>query len=275
MIKAGVAPLDATDALCRAAGMSVTVVELLAKCGVNIAALRTNDGGTACHIAAKRGDDVDVFEHLINVAKVNIFAKDLVSGFTCTFLCAKLGRHKALRFLIDAGANLDATDDHGASALVAASTATNVDCVTLLLAAGVNVDAKDRIGRTACHFLLAGMTANRAVPARKTLVALLAAGADLDTLDDSGMTPRHFAVRVGALAVPPNDDEINAARHLIVTTSLELVRKRALQVCIGLHALELDALQMCEILIHACGRAAQVIPFHLWWRIATTVKHFH
>jgi hypothetical protein len=53
------------------------------------------------------------------------------------------------------------------------------------------------------------------------------------------------------------------------------VRQRALQVCVGLQSLGLDALQMCEIAQHSCGHVAHLIAFHQWWTIATTVKHFH
>jgi hypothetical protein len=36
----------------------------------------------------------------------------------------------------------------------------------------------------------------------------------------------------------------------------------------NLQSLKLDALQMCEIL-----QRARLIPFHIWWATATTVKH--
>jgi hypothetical protein len=62
--------------------------------------------------------------------------------------------------------------------------------------------------------------------------------------------------------------------RLIARTRLDFVRQRALQVCVGLQSLRLDALQMCEILQRSCGHVARLIPFHLWWKIATTVKHF-
>ena len=68
--------------------------------------------------------------------------------------------------------------------------------------------------------------------------------------------------------------EFDIERREIAKTRLDFVRERALQVCIGLHSRGLDALQMCEILMYACGTLASVIPFHHWWTIATTVKHF-
>jgi hypothetical protein len=57
---------------------------------------------------------------------------------------------------------------------------------------------------------------------------------------------------------------------------LDIVRKRAFQVCVGLQPLGLDALQMCEVrvLAQSCGPAGPLVPFHQWWKFATTVKHF-
>jgi hypothetical protein len=99
---------------------------------------------------------------------------------------------------------------------------------------------------------------------------LLAAGADLDAADD-GETARQVLARRGWTIDP---DEVEAARRDIAKARIDFVRDRALQVCIGLQSLRIDALQMCEILQFACGRVAPLIPFHIWWKIATTVKHF-
>ena len=100
---------------------------------------------------------------------------------------------------------------------------------------------------------------------------LLSSGADLDATNQIGGTARQFlfdrSVRVDLAAVA-------AARRDIVKLRLDFVRHRALIVCIGLQSMELDALQMCEIMLHSCGRVAPLVAFHHWWAIATTVKHF-
>jgi hypothetical protein len=67
---------------------------------------------------------------------------------------------------------------------------------------------------------------------------------------------------------------VETMRGKIAMMRLDFVRNRAIEVCIGIQPLQLDALQMCEILVHACGPLAPVISFHHWWAIATTVKHF-
>jgi hypothetical protein len=116
--------------------------------------------------------------------------------------------------------------------------------------------------RTLCHAILA-------MPEYVMLsivYAAVAAGADLDIVDGKGISARQLLelhqLTVGA-------DRIELARRDIAKTRLNFVRYRALQICIGLQSRGLDALQMSEILLHACG------PIHQWWKIATTVKHFH
>jgi hypothetical protein len=101
------------------------------------------------------------------------------------------------------------------------------------------------------------------------LNCFVAADADLDAMDNHGITVRQLLARWAIV-------DVESARRRIAKIRLDLVRNRAMQVCIGLQSLGLDALQMCEILQHACcrGRLAQLIPFHIWWKIATTVKHF-
>jgi hypothetical protein len=98
-------------------------------------------------------------------------------------------------------------------------------------------------------------------------------GGDLDQPDNKGETPRMIAIREdGAM---PTADEINAARRRIAKTRLNLVRERAFQICLGLHPLNISALQLCEILMHSFGALGSLILFHQWWTIAVKVKHFH
>jgi hypothetical protein len=81
---------------------------------------------------------------------------------------------------------------------------------------------------------------------------------------------RCWLIMVGPLFLT----QVEAARREIAKARLDFVRHRALELCIGLQSLRIDAFQMCEILRFACGAVAQLIPFHIWWKIATTVKHF-
>jgi hypothetical protein len=110
---------------------------------------------------------------------------------------------------------------------------------------------------------------------RPIVNVMLAAGADLDAADRNGETATTAALRHQmTFDDAEHSEEVEAARREIVKVRLDFVRHRAWQVCVGLQSRELDALQMCEILLHACGPVAPMIAFHHWWKIATIVKHF-
>jgi hypothetical protein len=104
------------------------------------------------------------------------------------------------------------------------------------------------------------------------LCALVAAGGNLDQPDNKVETPRMIAIREHIAL--PTADEIDLARNRIAKTRLDLVREQAFQICVGLQSFRLNALQLCEILIHSFGALGSLILFHQWWAIATKVKHF-
>jgi hypothetical protein len=138
-------------------------------------------------------------------------------------------------------------------------------CVELLLALGADVDVVTNIGEQRA-------TAPRIGERPASLCALVAAGGDLDQPNNKGETPRTIAARRHVAL--PTADEINAARQRIAKTRLDLVRERAFQICVGLQSFRLNALQLCEILMHSFGAIGSLIAFHQWWAIATKVKHF-
>jgi hypothetical protein len=99
------------------------------------------------------------------------------------------------------------------------------------------------------------------------LCALVAAGGDLDQPNRKGETPRMIATRNNVAL--PTADEIDAARRRIAKARLDLVRERAFQICVGLAATsDINALQLCEILMHSFGALGSLIAFHQWWAIA-------
>jgi hypothetical protein len=135
----------------------------------------------------------------------------------------------------------------------------------LLLALGADVNLVANDGRTAC-----GIAAVFKKPA--ALCALVAAGGDLGQPNEEGETPRMIAKRYRVHL--PTANEIDAARRRIAKARLDLVRERAFQICVGLQSFRLNALQLCEILMHSFGALGSLIAFHQWWAIATKVKHF-
>lgn len=98
--------------------------------------------------------------------------------------------------------------------------------------------------------------------------ALIAAGVDVGVKDLRGSTALHFAAWRGGAQLLAVLIAAGADFH-----ELNLRGQSPHQICIGLQSLRISALQTCEILVCACGPVAPLVPFHVWWRIATTVKH--
>lgn len=250
---------DATT--CRAAALSADVIRLLLfKHRINLGAIRDSAARTPLHQAVWHSSDASVFKILIEVAGVNIDARDQ-SGWSATHYACIQRDAGALARLVAAGANLDLASENGNTPLHYCLHESTNQIACLLLAAGANVNARNWQGRTPCH--IACECALIALP------ALLASSASLDEPDNDGVTSQQLLK-----SAPPTTEEIEAARRHVLGVRLSLVRKRAFEVCIGLHSRGLDALCMCEILLHSCGPVAPLIAFHRWWTIATTIKHF-
>lgn len=274
----GDAPLDHEGTLCNAASLSVRVCQMLLDRNVNVGQLRDQFQATPCHIACERSydDDPELLDLLVNVARVDLDAVDHV-GFTCLHRCAWSGSRRKLRWLINAGADIDAMDEIGLTPLHKACEDRQYASALLLVAAGANVHLFGDSGQTACHFaadpLVYVLLGEQEQEDEAMLCLLIAAGSDFESaFDVHGRSPQQRAADRNLRA--PTADEIQAKRRFISIAQLEFVRDRAFEVCVGLQPLQLDALQMCEILVQSCGPVAPLIEFHRWWKIATTVKHF-
>lgn len=104
------------------------------------------------------------------------------------YAAAKTDSTEVIQILIDAGADLEARDAHGATALISAAFNQNAGVTTSLLAAGSNVAAEDDNGATALHF--AALNNGPAV-----LTQLMDAGADIHGVDSNGKTAFDYAKR--------------------------------------------------------------------------------
>jgi ankyrin repeat protein len=244
---------------------SVAVFDRLIARGVNFTTMRDESGRTLCHHVARNGTSEDDLRFLVNVCGNDAVHAVDDDDRTPLHWAASFGNDSAVRVLVECGAEIDRQDNFGCTALFGAAAIVQSSHVELLLALGADVDMVTNNGETACH-----RAAERRKPA--PLCALVAAGGDLDQPDNKGETPRVIAVRTEAHL--PTPDEIDDARRQIAKTRLDLVRERAFQICLGLHSLDINALQLCEILMHSFGAIGSVIAFHQWWTIATTVKHF-
>jgi len=117
-------------------------------------------------------------------------------GFVTDLMNAALGgKPDLVRKLLDEGADVNASERHGLTALMLAVrgvpwTQGHTDVVKLLLENGAVVDAKDNFGWTALSWAARG--------GRSDVVELLLdKGADVNTKDKSGWTPLSWAARSG------------------------------------------------------------------------------
>ena len=234
---------------------STAAIQALLNRGVVLSQLRdtgnSNDSLTPLHAtASSRGANAaDVVKMLVGCG-VDLEARTS-DGETCTHVAAITRNEAALRCFINAGADLNSVNLDERTPLHLVS---DYQCTVLLLAAGADMNKRDSVYRTAFQLAVSwGRTAS--------LPAFIAAGADR-----CDVPKQHIAA--------VSDQQVDSARRCIAKVRLDFVRHRAMQVCIGLQSLDLDALQMCEILQHSCGPVAHVIAFHQWWKIATTVNHF-
>lgn len=147
--------------------------------------------------------------------------------------------------------------------------------------------ALDKDGQTACHCadddalaVLFARGVNLNVPAPnwrvwRSGVTLIAAGVELDPAILSCRTDSALAVAAGfaCTSEPPARNVAWMCRR-IAARQVELLRLRAFEVCTGLHALDLPALVTCEILAFAFAPHESLVPWHLVWRLATTMKHY-
>jgi ankyrin repeat protein len=138
------------------------ILRLLIRVGADVNA-KDNDGNTALMIAAC--DGAEVLNVLIR-AGANVDVKsdsDFRKGYTPLMWAAQWSDNpEALKALIDAGADVNATDNDGATPLMWAAyetmwgdgepRANNNGFLGILIQAGADINAKDKNGRTALSF---------------------------------------------------------------------------------------------------------------------------
>ena len=121
-------------------------------------------------------------------------------GNTAIHFAASEGHLEAARMLLEQGANIDSQNDEGLTPLQQASQGMwegHRYTMRLLLDHGANVDARDNCGNTALHFAASGGRP-------KTTRMLLEQGANINSQNDEGLTPLQQAsqsMREGCLDV--------------------------------------------------------------------------
>ncbi|RSL87145.1 hypothetical protein CDV31_016307 [Fusarium ambrosium] len=126
------------------------LVELLLENGAD-PNRRMRHGRTALHIAA--GDGYSSIVKMLVENGADVDAK--VHGWTPMLLAAKAWRFQIPDYLIERGANVNATDYHGRRALHWAAQHGAVTLARLLLQRGADIEAKDRWGKTAFQWAVA------------------------------------------------------------------------------------------------------------------------
>lgn len=248
----------------------VSVVKSLLARNVNVAALRDSNGCNLCRSIVGASDDAELLRGAIEAAGLDVNAAD-DDRMAPLHVAASLQKFAAIRCLVELGADIDQQQLGGATSLHLACVncdEINDTCegVELLLALGADCHVTNGGGLTPCHWSIT-------VEGQASLRAILAAGGDLDQPDTTGVTPREICM-VDDRPLP-TANEIETVHRRIAKMRLDLVRQRAAEICFGLQSRNIDALQLCEILMHSFGALGSLIQFHQWWMIATKVKHFH
>jgi ankyrin repeat protein len=203
----------------------------------------SDDGLTPLHRAINCA--LSLFRTLVSDCCVDLEARD-GDGRTCLQYSVDNRNRVALRWLIEAGADVNCVSSDGSTTLHFTD---DCECAIMLLASGADVCARggyDGRLRAVCR----AFDCDCAV-----LEAQRAGGAYLDSSDEDSNTARQEVERI-RLAV----DQVAVARRDIAKARLDFVRYRALEVCIGLQSLRINALQMCEIMQSACCPRCAVGP---------------
>ena len=162
-------------------------VKLLVSGGADVNFRNPSSGLSALSAAVAEGH-LPVVKYLIKNAKADVNVADL-SGRTPIFYAVENDRTEILRFLLANGANANAKDKAGVSALMRASAKNRQECQKILLKQkGIEVNAKDNLGRSV-------VTYSAYAPELEPIKELVGAKADINAADNQGNTPLMNAIK--------------------------------------------------------------------------------
>ncbi|CAH1798315.1 unnamed protein product [Owenia fusiformis] len=165
-------------------------LEILLSAGADIHQSDTQDR-TLLHIAASEGH-TDIIDTLLSFEHCDIDAR--CQQGTSLHMAARMGHIDCLKRLVNAGANIDAVDQSGSTALVLATKNINRarPIAQYLIEAGCDLNAQDKCLKTALHY---------ACKKAFGVDLLLNAGARTDLLDEHGNTSIIYAATEGFCGV--------------------------------------------------------------------------
>lgn len=185
--------------------------------------------------------------------------------------------------LVQAGANVDFIDQSGFS-LLQWSVYYSLYTLKILIAAGadmdVTIDAHDEMFSQDPQFNDFLKIASYLFAANASLSYFSKATnlfTPLDTViyrltnenekfrDKSALFIREYLEANGMIA---------KARKEIQKIKYQLIKERAIQVCIAMQDLQFDANRMCYIVIEACAPFTNGLDFHHVWNLVVKIKHF-
>lgn len=188
--------------------------------------------------AVKEGNE-NMVKKLINRG-VSLKAIDTPALITAS----KIGNTSIARFLIDAGANIEAQHQNGVTALHVASNGGHESIVRLLIAAGANIEAQGHNGMTALH-----AASDRGH--ESTVKLLIDAGANIEAQYDGGITALYEACSLGHESIARLLIEAGAttealthkkytALHIAASCGQESIARLLIQVGVSINAGDVD-----------------------------------
>jgi len=195
LLRAGAAPSarrpgDAVTPMYQAVHANcIEIIQALLDAGVGVDEPVHKNGGTALHWAARWGGRLESVELLVE-AGADINARDSASGSTPLTVAAAENHVPTMETLVAAGADLEARQREGKTALAVAAQNRRARATEVLLKAGANVDGVDKEGNTALHHAVYR-------GALDVVQALVEAGAAVDLPDNGGRTALQDAAVMG------------------------------------------------------------------------------
>ena len=215
----GLSPLH----LCSVSG-ALTIVKMLIRAGAGVCV--TDNEGDTCLIRAATFGQTETVRYLVGLPQVEV-DHTTNEGATALYCAVQEEHPDVVQVLIDAGANIEAKDQKGRSAVLVASCAGTLALVKMLVKAGADVSVTDDEGGTclslASYFghtetvrYLVGLTqmeVDRATEGKTALYCavqeehadvvqvLIDAGADIEAKDQKGRSAVLVASCAGTLAL--------------------------------------------------------------------------